>query len=156
MAHQPPAALKFDQLPRCMIERIVGLLEPKDQGKAACSMRLLRQAVAPRAPALLYFTSRGDAAAMARLLQDPAVRAAVDVRHGKSGCTFLLQAVSRGSLEFVDALLAGGADPSRRAGTGEIPLLLALPAWSFVSTSSIGSWLWVPTSLHPTLGGRRL
>ena len=123
MAHQPPAALKFDQLPLCIVERIVGLLEAKDQGRAACSMRLCRQAVAPRAPALYHFTSRGDVGAVARLLQVPAVRAAVDVRHGHCRTTALYSAVEHGRPALVDALLAGGADPSRPVGTGETPLL---------------------------------
>lgn len=99
----------FDSLPLAVMERIVAHLEPRDQGRLACTTRLCRQAVAPRVPALYHYACRGKASEVVRLLRTPVGCAAIDVRHGKRKRTALHAAAEHARADVATALLAAGA-----------------------------------------------
>lgn len=60
---------------------------------------------------------RGDGAEIRRQLQSVAADAP-----GSDGSTLLLEAIRRGRVESVEALIAGGADPNRPDARGETPV----------------------------------
>ena len=76
-----PGAPTFGSLPPGVVQHIVALLEPEDQGRAACVSRLLQQIVEPRAPALFQAAEDGDASRVLGLLRKPSARTGMSTKH---------------------------------------------------------------------------
>ena len=60
----PGQPATIDSLGEALLQKVLGRLEPEDQGRAACTSRALCEAVAPLAPALRHYSGTGDAGAV--------------------------------------------------------------------------------------------
>ena len=115
----------FSDLPCGLVRQIAAaLVDPKDQARLACAAPLCREAVEPLAPALYHFASKGNAAAVLRLVQQPRVRASLDARHGRWRKTALHAAAAENHPEVVSILCSAGASQAAD-NIGNTPLSIA-------------------------------
>ena len=112
-------------LGEALLQKILGKLKPKDQGRAACASRAFCEAVAPLAPALRHFSATGRAGAVLGLLVKAGSKTGLSARHPAVPESALHLAARRGRAEIVSILLTAGMRPDKAAEAGTFPLALA-------------------------------
>ena len=120
---EPQQPASMDSLDAALLTKILGKLEPRDQGRAAGTSHAFRQAAAPLAPALRHHSAQGDAAAVLGLLLRGS--AGLGARHPAVASTALHLAAGRGHAEVVSLLLLAGMRPDEAAEDGSLPLVRA-------------------------------
>ena len=118
-------------LPQGIVQLILEHLDPSDQGKAACVNRLCCAAVEELAPALYFFSKKGDAARVAELLLKASVRRGIDSLHAAGEWRAFRReaataaAARRGHDAIVKLLIEAGASPGVPDSLGATPLMRA-------------------------------
>ena len=113
-------------LGEALLQKVLGELEPRDQGWAACASHAFCEAVAPLAPALRHYSETGNAGAvLGLLLRGGSKPAGLGARHPAVPDTALHLAALNGHTEIVSVLLMAGMRPDEAAEDGCLPLELA-------------------------------
>ena len=111
-------------LGEALLQKIFGLLEFQDQGRAACAYRAFCEAARPLDPALCYHSAHGNAVAVLELVLAGGA-AGLGARHPAVPATALHLASIYGRAEVVSILMTGGMRPDEADRHGSLPLELA-------------------------------